>query len=1555
MKNRKNVSEADATDKEVSKSKGAKPAATSKKQSLAPFPIVGIGASAGGLDAFTEFLKHLPLDTGMGFVLVQHLDPQHASALPQLLARATSMRVSEVTNNLRVEPNHIYVIPPNANLSIVRGALKLQPRQARRVPHHSVDFFFESLARDRRERAIGVILSGTATDGMVGMEAIKAEGGITFAQDDSARYDSMPRSAIAAGCVDFVLSPENIADELARIAKHPYVAGHPPERVAPSEAEKESAAKNGFKKILLLLRNHSGMDFSLYKSTTIRRRIARRMLLNKVNRPDAYANFLRGKPKELSALYTDMLISVTAFFRNPAAFDVLKEKVFPKLVGPQRDQPLRVWVPGCSSGQEAYSIAMAFVEFAEQSGQGRRLQLFATDANEELLEKGRAGFYAESLVHDLSPGRLRRFFVKEDGGYRAAKFLREMVVFARQNLLSDPPFSRMDLISCRNMLIYLEADAQRKVLPTLHYALRPEGFLFLGESESPGPVADLFATVDRKYKIYCKKPGLAAHPHFAPRHPGERKEISAPGRPGAPEGFHAEVNAQREADRVALNRYAPPGVLLNAQGRVLQFRGETSPFLKPPTGNASFHVLKMTREGLMLPLRTALKKAKEENKPVRREGVRVAQNGATRRVNFDVVPLTHLKERCYLVFFEDAEKAGRAILGSPSREQPSGAVRTARPANKKEESRRVAELECELSETRDYLQSVQEQNEAANEELQSSNEEVTSANEELQSINEELETSKEELESSNEELTTVNEEMANRNAELNRANADLNNLHASVNLPIVVLTRDLAIRRFTPPAAELFNFVDTDVGRPMSNVRHNLDLPDLEALLKQVIDTISERGREVRDKAGRCYSLRAHPYLTLDHKIDGAVLVLVNIDELKRGEQAIAAARDFAANTVETVRESLLVLDAQLRIESANRAFYRTFGVSPQLTVGKFIYDVGNRQWNIPGLRALLEEILPRQKTIENFEVEHDFEHIGHRTMLLNARRIEDTTWKTHRILLAIEDITERKQLQQQVQGARLAEVIMATARDPLLILNADLRVHMANEAYYKTFRATAAESEGRLISELGNGQWRIPRLRQLLEDVLPRNSFFNDFEVTHDFERIGRRIMLLNGRKLAGGAPERILLGIQDITEVLQFQAVARENADKFRVLFQGSPGPMWAVDMEALRFIDVNQAAVEHYGYSREEFLGMSLLDICTPEAGQAFQSTLAHPPERFFSQRRKKNGEVVDVEVAGSELRLGGKRVWLSSVSDITERKRADEALHQSETRLRLLVEGSPNAMVMANDAGAITLVNAQTEKIFGYTRDKLLGQPVEILVPERFRIGHPMLRTGFLQAPIARPMGVGRELFAVRKDGTEVAVEIGLSPLKTGDRTFVLATITDISRRKQVEEALRLAQAQLADRAGWLEPVDVAKLLRGMLESNPDFQEPKADVAVEGVLPAVVGNEAALTQCFSNLLNNAVKFVPPETKPRVRVSAERDGNTVRIWVTDNGIGIAPLHLDNIFGMSQRLDTAYPGTGIGLSIVRKTMERMDGRVGVESELGKGSRFWLDLKAASAESEDS
>ena len=467
--------------------------------------VVGIGASAGGLEAFTQLLQHLPTDTGMAFVLVQHLDPARDSALSDILSRATSLPVREVTDDQPTEPNHIYVIPPNANLSIAAAVLKLQPRQ-RAGPHRSIDSFFESLAQDQRERAIGVILSGTATDGTLGLEAIKAEGGITFAQDDTAKYDSMPRSAIAAGCVDFVLKPEDIAKELARIAKHPYVAGQLAEHFASPEDDRAfataheddetplpsgghgtphnearqahdegeargKAADNGFKKILLLLRNHCGVDFSLYKSSTIQRRIARRMVLNKQDSLEDYAQFLRGNSKELDALYSDVLISVTSFFRNPEAFDILKRKVFPKLLQQRGDEPFRVWTLGCSTGQEAYSIAMAFVEAAEKAPRMRKLQVFATDLNEALLDKARHGLYARSLAQDVSPERLRQFFVEEEGGYRIVKSLREMVVFARQNFISDPPFSRMDLVSCRNLMIYLEPSLQQKLLPTFHYAL----------------------------------------------------------------------------------------------------------------------------------------------------------------------------------------------------------------------------------------------------------------------------------------------------------------------------------------------------------------------------------------------------------------------------------------------------------------------------------------------------------------------------------------------------------------------------------------------------------------------------------------------------------------------------------------------------------------------------------------------------------------------------------------------------------------------------------------------------------------------------------------------------------------------------------------------------------------------------------------------------------------------------------------------------------------------------------------------------------------------------
>lgn len=815
--------------------------------------------------------------------------------------------------------------------------------------------------------------------------------------------------------------------------------------------------QNGYKKILLLLHSHSGVDFSLYRSTTILRRITRRLLVSKQESLEDYANFLRGNANELDALYSDVLISVTSFFRNPEMFEALQRDVFPTLLQQRSDEPVRCWVLGCSTGQEAYSIAMAFVESAEKAPRARRLQIFATDLNDKLLEKARYGLYARSLADDISPERLRRFFVEEQGGYRVSKLLREMVVFARQNFISDPPFSRMDIVSCRNLLIYLEPTLQNKALPTFHYALKPGGFLLLGASETVGRFTDLFEPVDRNHKIFVKKPAPTPGFYMPVRGPlGTRPARETP-RP-APQldagpteetaGIPGELNAQREADRLVVSQFAPPGVLINDELQVLQFRGPTGAYLEPPAGKASFDLLKMAREGLMLPLRSAIQQARNDNKAVRSDPVRVRRDGETRSVVLHVYPLRNLRERCFLVVFEES--------GNRAHEQ---AIPARPPLSKDEAQNRIGELEGELAETREYLQSVQEQQEAANEELQAANEEAQSANEELQSINEELETSKEELESANEELTTVNEEMNHRNVELLRLNNDFVNLQNSAKLVVIVVGRDLVIRRFSPQAEKQFELGPADLGRPIARVRHGLvaerdqpgaDSPsasalDLEALAAESIASMQEQQREIRDKSGRWFALRARPYLTLDNKVDGSVLVLYDIDALKRNEQVMAEARDYAQQTVDTMRDPILVLDQEFRVESANRSFYRVFQVAPRETIGQSIFDLGNGQWDIPRLRDLLVKLLPEQTTIEDFAVDHDFQSIGIKTMLLNARRIIDPQRQSDRILLAIEDITQRTAMENRLKQQAAALETESRGKDEFLaMLSHELRNPLA-------------------------------------------------------------------------------------------------------------------------------------------------------------------------------------------------------------------------------------------------------------------------------------------------------------------------------------------------------------------------------------------------------------------------------------------------------------------------------------------------------------------------------
>ena len=981
------------------------------------FPIVGIGASAGGLEAFSQLLRHLPVDSGMAFVLVQHLDPKHESRLAGLLARTTRLPVLEVSDRCPVQPDHVYVIPPNTVMTLSEDGLHLAPRNDVPGQHLPIDHFFKSLAEQRQTASIGVVLSGNGSDGTVGLEEIKAAGGITFAQNESASFSGMPKSAIGSGCVDFVLAPDEIARELARIGRHPYV------RPAPADAP-SSEVGDAFRGIVELLRSSTGVDFGAYRDTTIQRRIKRRMLLLRRERLADYLEHLRGDRAELDALYHDILISVTSFFRGPETFEALKHAVFPAIFKMKTSAtPIRFWVPGCSTGQEAYSLAMVLLEFLDDRPFRPPIQIFATDLSDAVsLHRAREGEYPGNIEAEVSPERLRRFFSKQGDRYRIDKTIRDSCVFAKQNVAADPPFSRVDLVSCRNLLIYLSPILQRRVIPTFHYSLNPGGFLLLGASESVGSFSDLFTPVDHRHRIYVKNVSAGRqYPHFsAAAVSGLSAAVSHAGAPSISAG-----DWQREADRLALGQYAPPGVLVNDGLEVLQLRGHTGPYLALAPGEPSFKLLKMAREGLLFDLRAALAECRERNALARRTGVRVlGDEGDVREIELQVMPVTlpGTPERCFLVQFvsRPAGEPGAAADGPAAESSDS----LADPAAATAAEREVVGLRQELNSTREYLESVIEQQDASHEELRSANEEILSANEELQSTNEELETAKEELQSVNEELTTVNEQLQIRNAELARLDDDATNLFTSANVPMVVVGVDLRLRRYTAAAGKLLDLGAIDVGRPLITLRLPVDVPDLEPMAEEVIDRVEVREREVLGRDGRMYTLRIHPYRTADKRIDGAVIVLVDIDELAHARALMALAHDQLQAVVDTVWEPLVVLDAHSRVVSANRRFYEKFGVTSGEIDGRLLFDLADGRWDVAELRQQLDEIRLRGTELRELEVAVELEGVR-RIFLLNARRLSAGPDGPEHILLAFDEVTERRRME---VGLRLQRDELVTA-----------------------------------------------------------------------------------------------------------------------------------------------------------------------------------------------------------------------------------------------------------------------------------------------------------------------------------------------------------------------------------------------------------------------------------------------------------------------------------------------------------------------------------------------
>ncbi len=944
--------------------------------------IVGMGASAGGLEAFTELLSHLPDDTGLAVVLIQHLDPSHESHLAELLSKATKMPVSEVKGETRPEANHVYVIPPRCNLSISRGVLhtSARPGSGRNMP---IDSFLQTLAGDRGSSAIGVVLSGSASDGTLGLQAIKEAGGVTFAQDvQTAKFDGMPRSAIASGVVDFVLPPAAIALQLVAIARNSHTGIESREAIEPPEDSE-------LDKVLQLVRSATGVDFTHYKHSTLRRRIKRRMALRGFETLEDYSRDLARNREEASALCESFFITVTSFFREPAVFEELKKKVFPALIanrGPE--DPIRIWVPGCATGEEAYSIAICLMEFLEGRKAIIPFEIFATDLSDTAIAKARAGTYAGGALAPVSQPRLARFFIRLDRGYQVAKVIRDVCVFARHNVVQDPPFSKLDLISCCNVLIYLGAGLQRKLLSILHYALKPTGFLVLGASESIGTLSGAFHQLEKTHKIYFIRPAPSAPapgPFEGRRGKGrqDNRQRNANGR--------TEQDVLREADRLVLAEHGPPGAIIDDRMNIIQVRGRTAPYLELSPGEPTQNLLRMACEGLVAGLGKAIRTARQTNAGAKEDGFRIESSGALKDVTIEVIPFkgsSSSEERYFLALFEEFE------LNNVPRTLPKAV---------KQDTAGNARLRRELAATKEQLQLIVEDNATTLEELRA-------ANEEAQAANEELETAQEELESANEELNTLNEELKISNVEFIKVNRDLTNLLESISIPLVMVGRDLRIRRFTRAMEPILNLIASDVGRAITDLQPQIDLPGLRRLLSDAMEGGNRKPPDVRDSHGRWYSLRILPSLGPDGQIDGAVVMLIDIDAAKRG-------LDFAEAIVETVREPLVILSQNLRVMKANKMFYETFHVESKETEGRLFYDLGHGEWNIPKLRELLENILPAHSTFRDFEVTHEFAHIGRRVMLLNASEIFDPNAQARTILLAIEDVTERKQAEEALRA----------------------------------------------------------------------------------------------------------------------------------------------------------------------------------------------------------------------------------------------------------------------------------------------------------------------------------------------------------------------------------------------------------------------------------------------------------------------------------------------------------------------------------------------------------
>jgi two-component system, chemotaxis family, CheB/CheR fusion protein len=1354
------------------------------------FPVVGIGASAGGLDAFKKLIKAIPENSGMAYVLVQHLDPNHQSFLPEILQRVTNIPVLEISDDIKVQPDHIYIIPSNKMLVASDGVLQLSPRitnkNQRNLP---IDLFFASLAEVHQSHSIGIVLSGTASDGTLGLKAIKDHGGITIAQDEeSATYQGMPNSAVQAGVVDFILSPELIPQKLTEITQVIHVKNT--DDIHPQEEEL-------YKQILLLLRIRKGMDFTYYKQTTVRRRILRRMLINKQDKPADYLKYLRENKQEQDILFQDMLIPVTNFFRDTKTWDNLCGTVFPDLLkNKSPDDTIRIWVAGCSTGEEAYSIAICMKELL---GDTRgKVQIFASDISEKAIVKARTGIYTQGELEAVSTQRQKEFFIRINGTWQVNKQVRDMCVFAVHNFLKDPPFGKLDLISCRNVLIYMEPYLQKKALTTFHYALNPEGNLLLGKSETISQVSELFGGVAKGEKLFIRKEG-----------PGRAMVMTSKQREENLSNPHTVIKTdfsrndfQRTADDIMLSRYTPAGVVVNEAMDIVHFRGKTGEYLEPSPGKPNLNLLKMARTGLGFELRNIIHKAKKEKASVLKEDIPLEVNGSHRLINIEAVPLPNMLEPHYLMLFHE----------QPAITHHRPAKKNSPHPNKNDYELRIAQLEKELAQNREDMRSITEDQEAVNEEMQSANEELLSSSEEMQSLNEELETSKEELQSTIEELTVVNQEMVSLN-------------------------------------------------------------------------------------------------------------------------EQVTNARDYAEAIVTTTREPLVILDKHLHVKTANASFYKTFLVTELQTEGRLIYELGNKQWDIPALRILIEKILPGKDSLSDFEVEHNFPIIGQRHMLLNGREMISDASGEKLILLSIQDITDRSKAAQE---SSMLSAVVESSEDAIISITLDGIIISWNKGAEKIYGYTANEMAGKNIKLLIP-----PELEEEERKVMGRIRqgkpvlHFDTIRTTKDGNKIDISVSV-SPIKNATGKITGVSKIARDITKRKQGEAILKNNEEHFRELVKNLPAAVYSCD--ALGFINFyNEAAVKVWGrkpsIGKDKWCGSFKmfkpdgsalpLDDCPMKI--AFETGHASSGEEIIIERPDGTRSIVQV-FPQPLFGLAGEITGAINVGiDITEQATARMLIEVNQQELRELLEQAvTNRTAELKNANELLQQKNEELEAFNYISSHDLQEPLRKI---------QTFTTLLLEQESKNLSDKGKDYFdrmnkAARRMQTLIEDLLSFSLIKTGGQIIEHTNLTAI-----IEE-VKAEMRELIDEKG-------------------------ATVEVHDIINAKV-IPYQFHQLMQNLLSNSLKFSHPERPLRIVIKNEiTDAGTSKklsphvhnkychISVKDNGIGFEQEFSEQIFQVFQRLNDKeeYPGTGIGLAIAKKIVENNHGFITATGEPNKGARFDIYL----------